>query len=85
MTLQCFLCNNTSNFIYFKIRKIHFHACIQPFKFTVKSDSVPSLNTFKFSENHVAAWSWQWFGLLTNLFPKDWVMGKAYPIAHVYH
>lgn len=25
-------------------------------------------------ENHVAAWSWQWFGLFTSLFPKNWVM-----------
>ncbi|XP_022341790.2 uncharacterized protein LOC111135757 [Crassostrea virginica] len=29
------------------------------------------------NKNHVAAWSWQWFGLLTNLFPKDWVMGDC--------
>ncbi|XP_061180039.1 uncharacterized protein LOC133188574 [Saccostrea echinata] len=28
-------------------------------------------------ENHVAAWSWQWFGLFANLFPGDWAMSDC--------
>lgn len=36
---------------------------------------------FDFPENHVAAWSWQWFGLFTSLFPKNWVMGKIKPFS----
>ncbi|KAL5005496.1 hypothetical protein ScPMuIL_018952 [Solemya velum] len=25
--------------------------------------------------DHVATWAWQWFGMFTNLFPKDWTIG----------
>ncbi|XP_076453866.1 uncharacterized protein LOC143289003 isoform X2 [Babylonia areolata] len=27
------------------------------------------------AKNHFTTWAWQWFGMFTNLFPKDWMIG----------
>lgn len=27
------------------------------------------------SKNHFTTWAWQWFGMFTNLFPTDWMIG----------
>lgn len=29
----------------------------------------------KEAKNHFTTWAWQWFGMFTNLFPKEWMIG----------